>query len=169
MMWSIWLCGILIVSAFATDMRTRKIPNYITVTAVITGVFGHCAATGWNGLLFSMLGAGCGFLMMLVLFLLRAVGAGDVKLFAAIGACMGASFTWETFIYAIVYGGIIATGILLLGRERRWRRFGMAFVQVFWFRTWAPLNLVTLNQATFPFMWAVLPAAATAFWGQLWT
>ncbi|WP_367668692.1 prepilin peptidase [Paenibacillus sp.] len=167
MIWSIGLCGILLV-AFTTDLRTRKIPNYLTVSIVLVGFIGHCAANGWGGLLFSLLGAVCGFAITLVLFILRAVGAGDVKLFAAIGACMGAAFAWDTFVYAIIYGGMIAAAIMLFGRERRWKRFGTAIIQFMWLRSAAPLKHVTSNQATFPFMWAVLPAAITAYWGQLW-
>lgn len=167
MMWSSWLCGILLVAAFTTDLRTRKISNYLTVSIVLAALTGYCAVSGWDGLLFSLFGAGCGFGIMLVLFLLRAVGAGDVKLFAAIGASMGADFAWETFIYAIIYGGLIAAGIMLFGHGGRWRRIGIAIIQFFWLRSVTPLKQLTLNQATFPFMWAVLPAAATVYWTQI--
>ncbi|WP_260612244.1 prepilin peptidase [Paenibacillus popilliae] len=61
MMWSSWLCGILLVAAFTTDLRTRKIPNYLTVSIVLAALTGYCAVSGWDGLLFSLFGAGCGF------------------------------------------------------------------------------------------------------------
>lgn len=167
MVWTLWLCGILLVAAFTIDIQTRKIPNYVTVTVMLVGIFGHWATEGWQGLLFSGFGVMGGFGMMLVLFLIQAVGAGDVKLFAGMGACMGVSFTWETFVYAILYGGFIAAGILLLGGRGRWRQFGIFMKQLLWFRSWTPVESIAEQQATFPFMWAVMPAAVTVYWGQL--
>lgn len=168
MIWALWLCATLLTIAFTTDIRTRKIPNYLTVTVIFAGLFGHIAIGQWHGLMFSGLGAMCGFGIMLVLFLIRAVGAGDVKLFAGIGACMGAPFTWETFIYAILYGGLIATGIMLFGRGGNGRHFGIFIRQLLWFRSWIPIKDMTDKQTVFPFMWAVLLAAVTAYWGKLW-
>ncbi|MBN3523338.1 A24 family peptidase [Paenibacillus apiarius] len=167
MTWTAWFCSVMLSAAFITDIFTRKIPNKLTMTACAAAVVGHGIMNGWNGIAFSVAGALSGFGFMLLLFLVRAVGAGDVKLFAAIGAFMGMQFTWETIIYSILYGGLIAALILLVGRKGRMKRLCIAFMQVIWLRTWIPLKLQAARQATFPFMWAVLPAAVTVYYSQL--
>ncbi|MCE5168807.1 A24 family peptidase [Paenibacillus profundus] len=167
MMWTVWFCSVMLLAAFITDIFTRKIPNKLTMTACAAAVIGHGIMNGWSGIAFSVAGAAGGFGLMLLLFLVRAVGAGDVKLFAAIGSFMGMYFTWETIIYSILYGGVIAALILLAGRNGRMKRLCIAFMQVIWLRTWMPLKLQAARQATFPFMWAVLPAAITVYYSRL--
>ncbi|UHA72068.1 A24 family peptidase [Paenibacillus sp. 481] len=162
MSWAAGACGVLLIAAFVTDVRSRVIPNRLTITACCAALLFHLVTAGLDGLLHSVVGLSCGFIILLLLFVCRAVGAGDVKLFAAIGAWMGAAVTWHIFMYAIIYGGLIAAFILLFGRTGRLQRLMLTFKQAIWLRTWTPLKEEAHNQATFPFMWAVLPGAVTA-------
>jgi prepilin peptidase CpaA len=99
MKWSvvIQLAPLLVMLAVAAviDARQRRIPNWLTFGLLIAGVV-RAAAMGWSshtglaaGIGHSLLGMLVGGSVPLVLFALKAVGGGDVKLMAAIGAWIG--------------------------------------------------------------------------------
>ncbi len=69
---------------------------------------------GWAGLSASLLGAGFGFTILVVFFALGGVGAGDVKLLAAVGAWLGPYWTVHVFIASALSAGAYAVGLLLL-------------------------------------------------------
>lgn len=71
------------------DWRTRKIPNWLTVSGLVIGIAVHAWFGGWRGALISLEGAGLALAILLPLVMLRALGAGDWKLMGAIGALLG--------------------------------------------------------------------------------
>lgn len=90
------------------DVRYRRIPNaYVLATLVggvaINGIFG-----GLPGLISSIGGCVMAFGLMFMLHIFGAMGAGDVKLFAAIGAVTGAHLVLPTFIVVVLTGGALA-------------------------------------------------------------
>jgi prepilin peptidase CpaA len=103
--------------AVLTDLRARRIPNHLTYPAMLLGLVANTALGGWHGLGQSALGWAAGLGVMLLPFLLRAMGAGDVKLVAAIGAIKGPEFVLVAALYACVTGGLLALYYLI--RERR--------------------------------------------------
>lgn len=161
---------IFIAIAFVTDVRHSKLPNTLTVCGTIVGIVFHVGTQGWNGLLFSIIGACTGFLIVLVLYLLGALGAGDVKLFAAIGAMMGCMFVLQTLIYSILCAGII--GLVLLLIKKQMRATGHKLTA--WLISIIALNrLETLREIKyqknikFPFMYAVLPGVIVSYYYAL--
>lgn len=138
------LCAIYLGIAFYTDVTRSKIPNRLTVPIAILGLGLHAVTEGWAGFLYAIYGAGAGFAILFVLYLFKAVGAGDVKLFAALGAVTGLQFTMQSLMYSVLYAGAIAVVIMLI-RRRTWISFGEG------------------KMLKFPFMYAVLPGAVTAF------
>ncbi|WMW65074.1 A24 family peptidase [Nitratidesulfovibrio liaohensis] len=113
------LAAVLLV-AVTTDLRAMRIPNWLTFPAMLAGVVANAALgawTGglsgaWDGLLFSLSGFGLGLGLMLIPFLLRVMGAGDVKLLAAAGAFLGAETVFRAFIWTSLAGGVYALGVL---------------------------------------------------------
>ena len=159
------LLSILIGIAFWTDARRSLIPNGITMSGVATGLLYHSWADGWPGLAQSLLGLAAGFAVLVLLYALGALGAGDVKLFAAIGAITGFTFVLYSMMYSILYAGVI--GIILLVWKRQLLRRGLRLVH------WLFLLLIHRDAALlrtmkhqdtlrFPFMYAVLPGVLTA-------
>lgn len=120
------LLFLLLVMSVCHDYRTQKIPNKITVPAILGGVILSTVYFGFSGLWSSLLGFIVGFLIFLLPFIFGGMGAGDVKLMAAIGAVMGAKFVVMTFIYTAIVGGIIALGygIYKRGLDASLRLFG---------------------------------------------
>lgn len=86
-----------------SDLRTFKIPNQISLTGIISGLFLNLVFYGLSGLRMSLIGILCPVLMLYILFLIKAVGAGDIKLLAGIGA-----FISRKIINVIILAFIIA-------------------------------------------------------------
>ena len=77
---------ILVLVAGAVDFRSRRIPNWLSLTALALGILWSFIDRGWEGASWAVAGAGIALLVYVPLFLLRAIGAGDGKLMAADGA-----------------------------------------------------------------------------------
>ena len=75
--------------ACVTDVRSRRIPNVLTFGAAIAALGYHSIAGGWDGAQNAMFGWVVGTALFLPFFLLGGMGAGDVKLVAALGAWLG--------------------------------------------------------------------------------
>lgn len=100
-----------------TDLRSREIPNALTVTGALAGFAFHGWRAGWAGLGFAAIGFGAAFGIYLVFFLLRGRGGGDVKMMAALGAILGWSNWLLLFVLTSVLGGVVAL-IVIVSRGR---------------------------------------------------
>ncbi|MEA3321956.1 MAG: prepilin peptidase [Bacillota bacterium] len=96
-----------------TDLRKRKIFNVITLPAILFGLIYNTYQAGLEGLYFSSIGLLIGFFLLFIPFVLGGMGAGDVKLLAAIGAMIGGELVFQSFLYTALIGGIFAMVILL--------------------------------------------------------
>src|SRR3954466_2040420 len=83
------LLGILVLVAAGYDIRYRRIPNWLVLAGIVTGFAWNVFSSGWSGLGHAAAGFGLGLALYFPLYLLRARGAGDVKLLAAVGAIVG--------------------------------------------------------------------------------
>lgn len=148
--------------AFVTDVRRAVIPNKLTIWGAVIGIILNVSVNGLNGLTFSLIGAGSAFIVMLLLYLIGALGAGDVKLFTAIGAMMGTSFVFQLMLYAILCAALI--GLVLLMTHKQMAATGQKLVKwLFSIIVLHDLNIVMGMKRDpnikFPFMYAVMPAA----------
>ena len=109
---------ILVLLAICTvsDVKTRKIKNSVTYTFIAVGMFANTAANGLKGLGFSLAGVCIPLLILLLFYKLRMLGAGDVKLFAAVGAIAGGRFVFRSILYSFLFGGV--AGIITLALRR---------------------------------------------------
>ena len=101
------------VGAGIVDFRSRRIPNAWTATAFAVGVAAQVYFGGLAGLRQAALGFGLAMLIYLPLFVLRAMGGGDVKLMAAMGATLGPQAWLIVFVFTALLGGVLAVGLLL--------------------------------------------------------
>jgi prepilin peptidase CpaA len=95
------------------DVKYRRIPNLLVLTALLAGIGINSFFAGWNGLGNSFLGFGLGFLPMLLLHIFGAMGAGDVKLSGAVGAILGVGLMPMTLVLVAITGGLLAIFITL--------------------------------------------------------
>lgn len=159
---AVGISGLVIWAAY-TDFRYRMIPNRLTVGGAAVGLLWHGISQGIHGFLSSLAGLAVGFALMFVLYLLGALGAGDVKLFASIGAIGGLEFVFYSSIYAILFAGFIGLVMVLFRKGKIYELF-CVLLNLIWFRSLKPIReLRTRNDLmTFPFMAAVVPAIALA-------
>ncbi len=95
------------------DVRYRRIPNTLVLTTLISGLILNTTFGGFSGVLTSIGGCLLAFAFMLVLHIFGAMGAGDVKLFAAIGAVLGVKLVVPTFVVVLLVGGALAVVSML--------------------------------------------------------
>lgn len=92
-------------AASATDLRSQRIPNALTLPMAVLALSYHSLTGGLGGLWFSFVGLGLGLALMLVPFLFGVMGGGDAKLMAAVGAWIGPVLTLEAFVLTTLAGG----------------------------------------------------------------
>ena len=95
------------------DIRYRRIPNKLVLITLIGGLSVNTAARGPAGLLASLGGMALAFGLMFFLHAFGTMGAGDVKLFAAIGSVIGAHLVLPTFVVVVLTGGLLALASIL--------------------------------------------------------
>lgn len=104
--------------AVREDLLAHRIPNRLTGSLFCLGCLLQFAIGGWSALGQAALGALVGLGILLPLYLLRAMGAGDVKLLAAIGALLGPHWALVAGISTLIAGGVLAVGYVLVGALR---------------------------------------------------
>jgi prepilin peptidase CpaA len=113
----------LVLVAAAYDLRFRRIPNWLNLSGVITGFGVNILLSGRHGFAAASLGLLCALLVYVPLYLIRGMGAGDVKLMAAVGAVVGPGNWLGVFLATAITGGIVS--LLVIAFKKR-------FHQTFW-------------------------------------
>ncbi|MGH9431320.1 MAG: prepilin peptidase [Terriglobia bacterium] len=166
-----WILGaILAVAAGWIDLRTRKIPNWLTVSGFAAGLAMNAALTGRKGIEASLLGAGLALAVLLPLVLMRGLGAGDWKLMGALGACLG---PWRVVLVLLVSAAVAGVmAVVQVIRERRVKETAINVVTlmhglfVFGARPSSPVSLESPGALALPFGVAVAIATPLGFWAS---
>lgn len=130
-----WPTLVVLTIVTITDLRSRRIPNWVTAPFLLSGITVSAWQHGLHGLWHSLAGLGLGAVLFGVLWLVGGMGMGDVKLAAAIGAWIGPSQMMLALVLTGIVGGVMAlvwaacsgymgqlfrgTGELLFGLGRR--------------------------------------------------
>jgi prepilin peptidase CpaA len=108
----VWIAILVGVAATIDDLVRRQISNWIPVAALAAGLGWQMRQHGWRGGLNALEGAGAGFAVFLIFYLLGGMGGGDIKLMAGFGALLGTSqVLWAALLTAMV-GGLLALGVV---------------------------------------------------------
>jgi prepilin peptidase CpaA len=99
--------------AAATDLWSRRIPNVLTFGAAVLAFVVHGLTAGWTGLGMAIAGWLVGAAFFFPFFALGGMGAGDVKLLAALGAWLGPSNAIWVALYSSIAGGAMAIVVSL--------------------------------------------------------
>jgi prepilin peptidase CpaA len=97
------------------DLAVRKIPNWITVFGLATGLLLN-ASQGFFQFSQSLLGFIGGIAVFIVPFALGWIGAGDVKYFGVVGALLGVGWLPRVLFYSVVAAGVLAVAFVAVGR-----------------------------------------------------
>jgi prepilin peptidase CpaA len=112
------------------DVQSRRIPNTLVVAGLALGLLFQVAAPSGSGLFHptqagslglasALLGAAVGLGVLMPLYMLRAMGAGDVKLMAMVGAWLGASGVAWAALFTLLAGGVLSVAVMLATRSSR--------------------------------------------------
>jgi prepilin peptidase CpaA len=134
-----WLVLLVGLAAF-TDLTRRRVYNWLTLPAMVIGVGLNAYLHAWAGVGQGVLGLAVGGLVFFPAFWWGGMGAGDIKLLAAIGAVLGWAGVLSAALYASLFGGIVAIAVLIARRRltatlRYWSRSARA-----WFIPGPPLD-----------------------------
>src|SRR5699024_8977725 len=118
-----YLLIIYVAVAFYTDIRYNKIPNWLTIGGVVAGIGYHVITGMIGGLLYSLLGITVSSFVLILLYLFKALAAGDVKFFAGVGAITGMEFSLYAILYSVIFAGIIGAIIMILFKFNALKKF----------------------------------------------
>jgi prepilin peptidase CpaA len=124
--WTFWLLVSpllsLLLAAVVTDLRSRRIPNTLVLLGICLALLAHAlalvsdvaplAGAQWWA---PLAGLSVGLFALMPLYLLRALGAGDLKLLAMVGAFVGAPTVLIAALYTLLAGGVLSL-VVMLGR-----------------------------------------------------
>lgn len=117
----------LLAIAAVIDYRTYRIPNWVTFSGMVFGLVYSALNPGVmdKGLLWALAGLGLGFAAMLPMYVMRVMGAGDVKLMAMAGSFLGFDATVQAILCTFIVGGIASLCFAVVHRA-----IGRMFVNI---------------------------------------
>jgi len=126
-------CVLALVSvAVVTDLRSHRIPNWLNLAGAAAALLLQTALLGASaGAWHWFTGLAAGLVPFLLLYLLGAVGAGDAKLMAAIGACVGPAAMPMILLGTLLAGGVLAITVMIARRHAR-RTLQAMFSTLLW-------------------------------------
>jgi prepilin peptidase CpaA len=170
---TIWALAMVVgLTAGWIDWRSRRIPNWLTVSGAVIGIGVHTFQAGWIGAVAGLVGMFLALTCLLPMVLLRAMGAGDWKLMAALGAILGPVKMLIVLAGAILVSGIM--GVVMIVRARRVKETLMnVFLLVqgflsFGLRSYPDITLDNPDLLKLPFGVATAVATVLCFLATQW-
>ena len=168
-----WPTLLTVTVAAVTDLRTRRVPNWLVFPFLLMGIAVSAMTRGWAGLESSSLGILAGAGALGLFYCLGGMGMGDVKLLASIGAWIGPRQILVAFVFMGLAGGVMALTWAIRGRFVQESLDGVADLlfgfhnRVFGFRRgWRPdatLKLANPNARKMPYAPAIAVGVILSF------
>jgi prepilin peptidase CpaA len=152
------------------DVSTSRIPNKLTFPTAALAILYHALAPSGAGLSHAALGLLVGLLVFLPLFALGAMGAGDVKLMAAVGAWIGATSIIYVALYGSIAGGVFAVIVALRRRYFKQALTNVKMLLTYWWvegvKPFPALTLESKESLRLPYALAIAAGLAVTLWQQ---
>lgn len=147
--------------ACVTDLRSRRIPNALTLGTAAAALVVQGLVNGAPGFEAAALGWITGLALFLPFFLLGGLGAGDVKLLGALGACLGAAAVLHVAMYTAIAGGVLAVGVAWRSGYLRTALLNLKYLLTFWSTVGLkPVDGLTVNDPHRPKLAYAVPILA---------
>lgn len=114
-----FILSAVLILALITDLRSQRIPNWLTFGAVFSGIAFNSLTHGLNGLLLSLAGLFLGVAILILFHLRGGMGGGDVKLMGAVGSLLGPKGVFAAFLATALIGGMYALMLLAIHGQLR--------------------------------------------------
>lgn len=160
--------AVLLTAAVWTDLRCHRIPNVISLGGITLGLVFQTWLSGWSGLATGLGGMTVGLLMLLPFYVLKGMGAGDVKLMATVGTFLGPTNVLLAVGLTLAVGGLIAFGILILRNgigpalSRYWATLRCLVTTLNW--SYIPPSTNEIAATRFPYAIAIASGTALSIW-----
>ncbi|MDE6889355.1 MAG: A24 family peptidase [Eubacterium sp.] len=105
------------------DIRTMKISNRLIGFGLCFGYMYNIVQYGWYGSIYFLIRISLPVLVFYLLFLMRALGAGDIKLFSVISSCVGLEHLTKIVVYSFLLGALLSALVLICNRNLYSRLF----------------------------------------------
>ena len=154
-----------------TDLRSRRIPNWLSLSGLVLAILVNSLTRGWLGAKDSLLGAGLGLIVLLPFVLMRSLGAGDWKLIGALGAFLGPSRLITVLFATVLVAGLMALILVIWKRRlgRTLRNIAHMLAAVFSFHLPGPeVSLDNPEALKVPFGVAAAIAVVLHTVGRFW-
>jgi prepilin peptidase CpaA len=150
--------------AMYSDLRWRRIPNYLILPAVALGILLNFLGDGLSGMLQAFFGLVVGMSLLLLPYLLGGMGGGDVKLMGALGTLLGSHAILNVFLYTSLVGGVIAIVVAVSNQSliETFKRIWLFLKCIFLFQAPSTGALVFKKSPTMPYGVAI--GAGTLFY-----
>ena len=100
-----------------TDVRSARLPNRLTYSALLLALVVRTAVLGWPGLKAGLVGIGIAGGVFCILYVLGAMGGGDMKMMAAVGAWVGSTYVLTVLLAIALAGGVLALVSVIVKRD----------------------------------------------------
>ena len=146
--WPVWLLTLVLIAAAVIDAIRFRVPNWLTYPLVVGGWVYSWVFFSWEGLGWSLFGTSVGFGLLFPAHVIGGMGAGDVKLFAGVGAWLHATQTLHAFCVSAVVGGLFAVLVVAwCGQWRKhWTQFQMIFFEIITIRDPQALSAIAAQR-----------------------
>ena len=167
------LLPVILITASWIDIKQHRIPNWLIVIAMIAGLSLQFILRSWEGLTFSLSGLAVGFLILIPFYIKGGMGAGDVKLMAAVGVFLGFESTLLAVAYTLFAGSIMGIFLLVLlgGIKAAMRRYYTSLKYLLYTNniglSYIPPPPDEAAAVKFPYAAAICAGTIAAMWHQL--
>ena len=155
-------------AASGFDLRSRRIPNALTLGGALAALIASAVTAGMGGIWSSAAGWALATAMWMPLYALGGMGAGDVKLMAAIGAWLGPLAVVYATLYGAVAGAVMAAGVVVAQRcvGQTWSNIHLLLThwRVAGFAPHAQLTLDAANSPRLAYAIPILIGTVAAIW-----
>lgn len=160
--------ALIVLAALAAreDLLRHRIPNSLNATFFVLGLGLAALAAGWAGLGNSIAGAAVGCATLIPFYLLRGMGAGDVKLMAVTGAFLGPRWAFTAALLALMAGFILAVALVLWRLVEARQTVPMTAAGAATAPQLVADTISTTRKERFPYAIAIGTGALAALWLQ---
>lgn len=150
------------------DVSTSRIPNKLTFTTAALAILFHAFAPSGAGWSHAALGLFVGLLVFFPLFALGAMGAGDIKLMAAVGAWIGVTSIVYVALYGSIAGGVLAVIVALRRGYLRQALSNVRLLATYWWvegvKPFPALTIESAQSLRLPYAVAIAAGLAVTLW-----